>query len=127
MRTWLWLLLLGSEASADPLRLRVPRLAEAADEPALHLDLPELHSSHAATERSYQLGPFRLAMTASIDQLGDGSRRVVGLFAYRPFRLSRWMHAWIGLGIWFEQIHDPGVALDQQGVTVGITLGTTFR
>ncbi|MGE5187223.1 MAG: hypothetical protein ACM31C_34480 [Acidobacteriota bacterium] len=124
---WLWLLLLGCEASADPLRLRLERLPEAPDEPALHLDLPPLHSSHAEAGRSYELGPFRLAMTASIDRLGDSTHRVVGLFAYHPFRLSRWMRAWIGIGLWFEQTDDPGVPREQQGMTVGISLGTTFR
>ncbi len=129
VRTWPWLLLVGSAAQADPLRLHAPRLAEAPDEPALHVDLTSLqrHSWHAGGERSYQLGPFRLAAVSSIDQLGDSSRRSIGLFAYKTFRLSRWMHAWIGLGIVYEQLHDPAVFHDEQGVTIGLTLGTTFR
>jgi hypothetical protein len=83
-----------------------------------------IHGWRAAAEVSYDLGPFRVGVNASLTREGD-SRRVVGLFAYRTFRLSRWMRAWIVLGIAFEQLQADGLA--KQGVTTGLSLGTTFR
>lgn len=79
----------------------------------------------AAGELSYDLGPFRVGMNASLGRHGDTSHRMVGLFAYRTFRLSRWMHAWIVLGIGLEQWDHAGVR--RQGTTTGIAIGTTFR
>ena len=37
---------------------------------------------------------FRVGVNASLTREGDGTHRAVGLFAYRTFRLSRWMHRW---------------------------------
>jgi hypothetical protein len=84
-----------------------------------------VHGWRAAAELSYDLGPFRVGVNASLQREGDFSHRVVGLFAYRTFRLSRWMHAWIVLGLAFDQLKGDGLA--RQGVTAGLSLGTTFR
>jgi hypothetical protein len=80
----------------------------------------------ASAELSYDLGPFRVGMNASMSQHGDSSHRMVGLFAYRTFRLSRWMHAWIMLGVAYEQ-WDRGGQAPSRGTHVGLSLGTTFR
>ena len=85
------------------------------------------HGWRAGAELSYDLGPFRVGLDASMTRTVDGSHRMVGLFAYRTFRLSRWMHAWIVLGIAFEKWQGLGVADSRQGMTVGLALGTTFR
>jgi hypothetical protein len=85
-----------------------------------------VHGWRAGAELSYDLGPFRIGVNASMTRTADGSHRMVGLFAYRTFRLSHWMHAWILLGVAYEQWQVAGVA-GKQGVNVGLALGTTFR
>jgi hypothetical protein len=77
-------------------------------------------------ELSYDLGPFRVGVNASLTREGDSSHRMVGLFAYRTFRLSRWMHAWIMLGIAYEQFSFANAG-SRQGTHVGLSIGTTFR
>jgi hypothetical protein len=89
-------------------------------------DLPD-HGWRAGAELSYDLGPFRVGLNASMTRTADGSHRMVGLFAYRAFQLSRWMRAWIVLGVAFEQRQDAGVPGSRQGLNVGLALGTTFR
>jgi hypothetical protein len=86
----------------------------------------QAHGWRAGAELSYDLGPFRVGLNASLTRAEDGSHRMVGLFAYRTFRLSHWMHAWIVLGVAYEQWQGIGVA-GRQGTTVGLALGTTFR
>jgi hypothetical protein len=89
-------------------------------------DLP-VHGWRAAGELSYDLGPFRVGVNASLDRVGTSTHRAVGLFAYRTFRLSRWMRAWIVLGISYEQWAGVGTLGPRQGVTTGLSVGTTFR
>lgn len=175
VRSWVWLMLLGSSvAFADETTIRMRRLEEPLEEPLLHLDATTLdptnaeggivdgrsalldlgprarlavegtwwqsglapsrfatdlpiHGWRAAAELSYDLGPFSVGVNASMTRFGDSSHRMVGLFAYRTFRLSRWMHAWIVLGIAAEEWQTAGVPSTKQGVTTGLTLGTTFR
>ncbi len=81
----------------------------------------------AALELSYDLGPFRVGVNASLTREGESSHRAVGLFAFRTFRLSRWMHAWIMVGVAYEQWHEPGLGGPRQGLTAGLSIGTTFR
>jgi hypothetical protein len=83
------------------------------------------HGWRAGGELSYDLGAFRLGLATSLTRDGETSRRLLGLFAYRTFHLSRWMHAWIALGLTFEQTQDPRDAY--QATTLGLSLGTTFR
>jgi hypothetical protein len=80
----------------------------------------------ASAELSYDLGPFRIGMNASMSRNGDNSHRMIGLFAFRTFRLSRWMHAWIMVGVAYEQ-WDVGRQPPLGGTRVGLSLGTTFR
>ncbi len=87
----------------------------------------EVSGWRAAGEVSYDVGPFRVGVNASLTRDGNGSHRTLGLFAYRTFRLSQWMHAWILLGIAFEQWRGDGLAGAPQGVTAGLSIGTTFR
>jgi hypothetical protein len=85
------------------------------------------HGWRAAAELSYDLGPFRVGVHAALTHTRESSHQVVGLFAFRTFRLSRWMHAWIVLGISYEQWRDADVPMPRQGLNVGLSLGTTFR
>ena len=85
----------------------------------------ENHGWRAAAELSYDLGPFSVGVNASMMRNGDSSHRAVGLFAFRRFRLSRWMHAWILLGFAYEQYDDPNGR--RSGTTAGFSIGTTFR
>jgi hypothetical protein len=87
-------------------------------------DLP-IKGWQAGAELSYDLGPFSVGINASMGRVGDTSHRMAGLVAFRTFKLSRWMTAWIVLGFAFEQFDTPGQR--RQGTTAGITLGTTFR
>jgi hypothetical protein len=129
MRTWWWALVLGtSVASADPSSIRLRRLTEEPPSAWLRLDTaPRDPEAPEHRELSYQLGPFRVGVSASIDHFGDSTHRSIGLFAYRTFHLSRWMHAWIGLGIGVDRWDGANQTSSTQGVTVGLTLGTTFR
>jgi len=88
---------------------------------------PHINGWQAAAELSYDLGWFRLGVNASLGRYGDLSHRMVGLFAYRTFKLSRWMNAWIALGLSWEQWDTPALAGPQRGTTVGLSIGTTFR
>jgi hypothetical protein len=80
-----------------------------------------------SAEISYDLGPFRIGVDASMERVGDSTHRMVGLFAYRTFRLSRWMHAWIAVGVSFERWDDAAPRGTLQGASVGLSVGTTFR
>src|SRR6185312_11046712 len=52
-----------------------------------------------AAELTYDLGWFSLGANVSLTNDLTGSHRTAGLFAYKKFKLSRWMHAWIALGL----------------------------
>lgn len=103
-----------------------PRVDMAAEGAWWQSDLPG-PGWRAAGELSYDLGPFRIGVNAAMTRDGDSTHRLVGLFAYRTFRLSHWMHAWIVLGLAFEQWQVDGLPGARQGVTAGLTVGTTFR
>lgn len=81
----------------------------------------------AALEMSYDLGPFRVGMNASLSREGDRGHRMVGLFAYRTFQLSRWVRAWIVLGISLEEWELAGGDVRRRAGTVGLAIGGTFR
>lgn len=95
--------------------------------PSLFAEDLDVHGWRASAELSYDLGWARVGANASIGHLGDGGHRMAGLFAYRTFRLSRWMRAWIMLGASFEQWNVAGSPSPKRGTSVGFTLGTTFR
>lgn len=77
-------------------------------------------------ELTYDLGWFSLGANVSITQDITGTHRTMGLFAYKRFNLSRWMHAWIALGLSFDSYQAPN-APSRSGTTLGLSLGTTFR
>jgi len=85
-----------------------------------------IHGWRAAAELTYDLGPFSVGTNVAVTRDGDVSRRMVGLFAFRRFHLSRWMHAWIMFGVALEQV-DADHAPPLRGTNIGLSLGTTFR
>jgi hypothetical protein len=95
--------------------------------PSIFAEDLEEHGWSAAAELSYDLGPLRIGMNVATSRFGDGSRRMAGLFAFRSFRLSRWMRAWILVGAAFEQWDGAGLTGPTRGASTGFTLGTTFR
>ena len=84
-----------------------------------------------AAELSYDLGPFRVGASVAMghvdDRYGSGTYQMVGLFAYKTFRLSRWMRAWIALGITHQQWNGTPPPGESNATTIGLSLGTTFR
>ena len=85
-----------------------------------------IHGWRAGAELTYDLGPFSVGTNVAITRDGNVSRRMVGLFAFRTFHLSRWMHAWISFGVALEQV-DADHAPPLRGTNIGLSLGTTFR
>jgi hypothetical protein len=85
------------------------------------------HGWRAAAELSYDLGPFSVGINASLEQDSSLSHRAIGLFAFRKFKLSRWMHAWILLGVALEQVQGGAYGAPRSGVHAGLSIGTTFR
>jgi hypothetical protein len=94
--------------------------------PSIFAEDLDMNGWRASAELSYDLGPFSVGLNGSMGKTGDLSHRMVGLFAFRKFRLSKWMHAWIVLGVSFEQWNQPG-APARSGTNVGLSIGTTFR
>ena len=80
----------------------------------------------AAGELSIDLGWFRAGANASYSRTSyDLVHKTRGLFIAKTFDLSRWMHAWIMLGLSDEEWqlgHEV-----ERGRSIGLTLGTTFR
>jgi hypothetical protein len=95
--------------------------------PSMFAEDLNVHGWRVGAELTYDLGPFSVGINASLDQVGSSSHRAVGLFAFRTFRLSRWMHAWIVLGISYEQWAGTGTLGPRSGVTTALSVGTTFR
>jgi hypothetical protein len=94
--------------------------------PSMFTEDLQLSGWRVGGELSYDVGPFRVGVNASMTREGDSAHRMVGLFAYRTFGLSRWMHAWIMLGIAYEQFSFANAG-SRQGTHVGLSIGTTFR
>jgi len=84
------------------------------------------HGYRGAAELSYDLGWFSIGANVSLTDDITGSHRTAGLFAFKKFRLSRWMHAWIAIGLSFDR-YDDTRGVPRSGTTLGISLGTTFR
>jgi len=89
------------------------------------------HGWRAAYELSYDLGPFRLGASVGLGHVDSrferGTYRIIEVSAYRTFRLSRWMLAWVSLGVGHQQwsgVPPPG---ESSGTKVGLRIGTTFR
>jgi hypothetical protein len=85
----------------------------------------------AAYELSYDLGPFRLGATMALGRVDSrferGTYRVVGVSASRTLRLSRWMLAWISLGVGRQQWFGAPPPGESDSTTVMLSIGTTFR
>jgi hypothetical protein len=85
---------------------------------------------HATLEATYDLGPFELSANMSLSRIHGryeaGTYRDIGIALTKRFRLSRWMLAWISLGIgqrtWLGV--DPP---ERNSTTVMLSIGTTFR
>jgi hypothetical protein len=80
----------------------------------------------AAGELSLDLGWFRVGANASYSRTSyEGVHKTRGLFVAKTFDVSRWMRAWIMLGLSDEEWQlGPRV---ERGRSIGISLGTTFR
>lgn len=79
-----------------------------------------------AGELSVDLGWFRVGANASYSRTSyELVHKTKGLFIAKTFDVSRWMHAWIMLGLSDEEWqlgHEV-----QRGRTIGVSIGTTFR
>jgi hypothetical protein len=86
---------------------------------------------HATYELSYDLGWFRLGANLSVGEVDTryerGMYQILGVSAYRTFRISRWMLAWISVGVWRQQWFGAPPPGESNSTTVGLSLGATFR
>jgi hypothetical protein len=97
-----------------------------------HVDLPA-RGWRAAVRLSRDLGFAHLEAGASLDEVdsrfGSGRHVDLGLSIRRTFRLSRWMTAWISLGVgrrrWLGD--EPPPAGESDATSVMLRVGTTFR
>ncbi len=85
----------------------------------------------ASYELSYDLGPFRLGGSMTLGHVDGrferGTYRAVGVSASRTLRLSRWMLAWISLGVGRQQWLGAPPPGEANRTTVMLRIGTTFR
>lgn len=79
---------------------------------------------------SYDLGLFKVGASVQYGHVDSryerGTYRVVGIAAYRTFRLSRWMLAWIALSAGHQEwlgVPPPG---ESNSSSVMLSVGTTF-
>ena len=56
-----------------------------------------------------------------------GDYRTIGVRLIKRFRLSRWMLAWISLGVSRRDWYGAPPAGEANSTTVSLTIGTTFR
>jgi hypothetical protein len=104
---------------------------EQVDKPGRPMIDVEARGWRAAVRATYDAGPFQLEASGSIDHIdqrdGSGTYREAGLTVSRTFKLSRWMTAWIALGVgrrWWQGTAPAGEADATQTM---LTIGTTFR
>lgn len=85
----------------------------------------------AATELSYDLGPFRIGANLAVGHVDGrferGTYQIVGVAIFRTFELSRWMHAWISLGVGRQQWVGSPPPGEADATVIGLSIGTTFR
>ncbi|HEY5947901.1 MAG TPA: hypothetical protein VIV40_20515 [Kofleriaceae bacterium] len=85
----------------------------------------------AAYELSYNLGPFRLGANMGMGRVDSryerGSYRVMGVSVSRQFRLSRWVLAWISLGIGQQTWQGQPPPGEANNTTAMLRFGFTFR
>jgi hypothetical protein len=94
------------------------------------LDLPT-RGWRTALRVSRDLGFARLEGQAAVvdydDTLARGRYLEAGIAVVKTFKLSRWMRAWISIGVgrkvWLGDAPDG----ESNDVTLGLSLGTTFR
>ena len=86
----------------------------------------------AATQLTYDLGPFKLGASVAVNHVDSrferGTYAFVGVSLYRTFRLSRWNIGWIALTLgrqqWFGAMPPNGEA---NATTASLNIGMTFR
>ncbi len=87
--------------------------------------------SSATARLSVDLGPVELEVTGSVVDLdtilGRGRYVDTGLAITKTRRLSRWMTAWISLGVGLRQWVGTVPDGESNGGQVTLTVGTTFR
>jgi hypothetical protein len=80
---------------------------------------------------SYDLGLFSVGASLEYGHVDSryerGTYRVVGLSAYRTFRLSRWMLAWFALSAGRQEWLGGPPTGEANASSVMLSIGTTFR
>jgi hypothetical protein len=94
------------------------------------IDLPG-RGWRAAVRLAYDLGPVTLGASAAFaqidNQLGHASHIDLGVSLFRTLRLSRWMTAWISLGLGHRRWLERGAIGTPDATEWMLTVGTTFR
>lgn len=79
----------------------------------------------------YDLGLFKLGASLEYGHVDSryerGTYQVVGVAAYRTFRLSRWMLAWIALSAGRQQWLGQAPPGEASSSSIMLSIGTTFR
>jgi len=89
------------------------------------------HGWRAASELSYDVGPVRIGIHAGAGQVDSrferGNYHFAGASASRTFQISRWMRAWISLGLGFQRWSGAPPPGEANSASLQLSVGTTFR
>lgn len=106
--------------------------ASLSPQPAFGAEIDDMSRGwRASYALSYDLGLFKVGASVEYGHVDSryerGTYRFVGISAYRTFRLSRWMLAWIALSAGRQEWLGLPPSGEANSNSVMLSIGTTFR